>query len=69
MVCFGIVHQEKSGNPGARATGAILTMVSGSWDRCYDFKNIFAEQFGEKMGVFWFKMLSVLQNLDPDIGF
>jgi hypothetical protein len=23
-----------------------------NWDRCYDFKNIFAEKFGEKNGVF-----------------
>jgi hypothetical protein len=23
-----------------------------SWDRCYDFKNIFAEIFSEKIGVF-----------------
>jgi hypothetical protein len=22
------------------------------WDRCYDFKNIFAEIFGENIGVF-----------------
>jgi hypothetical protein len=22
------------------------------WDRCYDFKNIFAEKFYEKIGVF-----------------
>jgi hypothetical protein len=23
-----------------------------SWDRCYDFKNIFTEKFGEDIGVF-----------------
>jgi methionine salvage enolase-phosphatase E1 len=23
-----------------------------TWDRCYDFLNIFAEKFGEKIGVF-----------------
>jgi hypothetical protein len=22
------------------------------WDRCYDLKNIFAEKFGEKIGIF-----------------
>jgi hypothetical protein len=22
------------------------------WDQCYDFKNIFAKKFGEKIGVF-----------------
>jgi hypothetical protein len=22
------------------------------WDRCYDFKNIFAQNFSEKIGVF-----------------
>jgi hypothetical protein len=22
------------------------------WDRCYDFLNIFAEKFSEKMGIF-----------------
>jgi hypothetical protein len=25
------------------------------WDRCYDFLNIFAETFGEKIGVFCLK--------------
>jgi hypothetical protein len=25
-----------------------------SWNRCYDFLNIFAEKFGEKIGVFDF---------------
>jgi hypothetical protein len=24
----------------------------GTWDRCYDFLNIFAEKFSEKIGVF-----------------
>jgi hypothetical protein len=24
----------------------------GNWDRCYDFLNIFAEFFGEKIGAF-----------------
>jgi hypothetical protein len=24
----------------------------GSWDRCYDFLNIFVEKFSEKIGVF-----------------
>jgi hypothetical protein len=23
-----------------------------TWDRCYDFKNIYAEKFSEKFGVF-----------------
>jgi hypothetical protein len=26
--------------------------ISGTRDRCYDFLNIFAEKFGEKIGVF-----------------
>jgi hypothetical protein len=24
----------------------------GTWDRCYDFKNIFAKKIGEKFAVF-----------------
>jgi hypothetical protein len=26
-----------------------------TWDRCYDFLNIFAEKFGEKIAVFYSK--------------
>jgi hypothetical protein len=29
-----------------------LPPPSMTWDRCYDFLNIFAEKFGEKFGVF-----------------
>jgi hypothetical protein len=28
-----------------------MVASSPSWDRCYDFKNIFAEKFREKIGV------------------
>jgi hypothetical protein len=27
-------------------------MLSVAWDRCYDFKNIFAKKISEKIGVF-----------------
>jgi hypothetical protein len=29
-----------------------LPIVDPTWDRCYDFKNIFAKKFSEKIGVF-----------------
>jgi hypothetical protein len=32
------------------------------WDRCYDFKNIFAEKFGEKNGVFLLKKAKLCNN-------
>jgi hypothetical protein len=55
-----MLYQEKSGNPVLRRLrrrenkplrlfGAIEIETR---DRCYDFKNIFAEKFGEKNGVF-----------------
>jgi hypothetical protein len=33
-------------------TSSTLGFNTDSWDRCYAFKNIFAEKFGEKIGVF-----------------
>jgi hypothetical protein len=32
--------------------GSTRTSVTNSWDRCYDFENIFAEKFSENIGVF-----------------
>jgi hypothetical protein len=34
------------------ANGTAVVVVSRSWDRCYDFLNIFDEKFSEKIGVF-----------------
>jgi hypothetical protein len=38
-------------------------------ERCYDFLNIFAEKFGEKIGVFDLKQSYIMQNFDLKIGF
>jgi hypothetical protein len=32
------------------------------WDRCYDFLNIFAEKFSEKIGVFVSKQSQILKK-------
>jgi hypothetical protein len=32
-------------------------------DRCYDFKNIFAQKFGKKFGVFLLKLLTVFAKI------
>jgi hypothetical protein len=39
--------------------------LSHSWDRCYDFKNIFAETFGEQNGF----LLKFLQKYDHSIEY
>jgi hypothetical protein len=33
------------------------------WDRCYDFKNIFAKTFGENIGVFDSNQRQIMQKL------
>jgi hypothetical protein len=39
-------------------------------ERCYDFLNIFAEKFNEKIGVFYSKQSYVnYKNIDHNIGF
>jgi hypothetical protein len=40
-----------------------------TWDRCYDYLNIFAEKFGKKIGVFGSKQSQIIQNFDHNIGF
>jgi hypothetical protein len=37
-------------------------------DRCYDFLNIFAEKFCEKIGVFDSKQSKILKKVDHNIG-
>jgi hypothetical protein len=39
----------------AGRTGSVNKVILENQDRCYDFKNIFAEKFSEKIGVFWLK--------------
>jgi hypothetical protein len=39
------------------------------WDRCYDFKNIFAEKFSENIGVFAQTTASFCKNCDHNIFF
>jgi hypothetical protein len=57
------LYQEKSGNPGALKAGetriACLPDFSSAFgnkicsrDRCYNFKNFFAENFADKIGGF-----------------
>jgi hypothetical protein len=40
-----------------------------TWDRCYDFLNIFAEKFSEKIGVFAQATASFCKKFDHNIGF
>jgi hypothetical protein len=47
----------------------LLTKRRMSMDRCYDFLNIFAEKFSEKIGVFDSKQSKIVQNYDHNIGF
>jgi hypothetical protein len=47
---FGILYQEKSGNPASR-------------DRCYDFWNIFAKKVDAKNGVFCIKYLKFFAKI------
>jgi hypothetical protein len=32
--------------------GTYVCMYTPTWDRCYDFLNIFAEKLSEKIGIF-----------------
>jgi hypothetical protein len=48
-------HIQTSAWPHSHFAAARLHQIGGPnqvRDRCYDFKNIFAEKFGEKIGVF-----------------
>jgi hypothetical protein len=38
-------------------------------DRCYDFENIFAKKFSEKIAFLDSKQTYIMQNFDHDIGF
>jgi hypothetical protein len=38
-------------------------------DRCYDFKNIFAEKFGEKMAFLTENKANFFKKFDHNIGF
>jgi hypothetical protein len=40
-----------------------------TWDRCYDFLNIFAKKFSKKIGGFDSKQSLIMQNFDHNIGF
>jgi hypothetical protein len=43
---------------------------SSARGRCYDFKNVFAEKFGENMGgVFFAQMTASFLKIDHNIGF
>jgi hypothetical protein len=51
-----------------RASPIFLTRDNKNWDRCYDFKNSFAKQIGEKIGVFDSKESQSMQKLYNNIG-
>jgi hypothetical protein len=40
-----------------------------TWDRCYDFLNIFAEQFSEKIGDFDSKQSQILKTMTITLVF
>jgi hypothetical protein len=46
------LHTSRDVNPEG---GSDMKLCHAAWDRCYDFSNIFAETFGEKIGVFSLK--------------
>jgi hypothetical protein len=41
----------------------VVAGSSTTWDRCYDFLNIFAEKFSKKIGVFVSKQSQILNNI------
>jgi hypothetical protein len=46
------VRPNHLGNISQKKNAADTKIFRPIWDRCYDFLNIFAENFGEKIGVF-----------------
>jgi hypothetical protein len=49
--------------------GIVWASCRQIWDRCYDFLNIFAKKFSEKIGVFVSKQSQILKKVDHNIGF
>jgi hypothetical protein len=48
---FVIVKKmHKTNHPMGENSLNLVTLLA-TWDRCYDFLNIFAKKFGEKIGV------------------
>jgi hypothetical protein len=47
----------------------ILAKLYPICDRCYDFKNIFAEKIGANIDVFAQSSTSFFQKIDQNIGF
>jgi hypothetical protein len=54
---------------GCPAFGFIYQHINDSRARCYDFLNIFAEIFSEKIGNFVSKQSQILKKDDHNIGF
>jgi hypothetical protein len=46
-----------------------MVTIRATRDRCYDFKNIFAQKFGEKNGVYDSKQSKIMKKFDHNIGF
>jgi hypothetical protein len=44
-------------------TVCLFLFPEASWDRCYDFLNIFAEKFSEKIGVFDSRQSQILKKI------
>jgi hypothetical protein len=47
-----IPEKVSNSNLGKMASIETDNFPNSTWDRCYDFKNIFAEKFSKKNGVF-----------------
>jgi hypothetical protein len=46
------IRQPSPARPRWKSRVAIIRFQSTTWNRCYDFLNIFAKKFGEKIGAF-----------------
>jgi hypothetical protein len=48
--------------------GELFFQSKQYWHRCYDFKNIFTEKFGENIGIFCSNYCLFMQKFDHNIG-
>jgi hypothetical protein len=65
---FLAVENKGDGRHATRAFAFAFAIVL-IWDRCYAFKNICAEKFGEKNGVFNSNKAKLFKKIDHNIGF
>jgi hypothetical protein len=62
-------HQRQVQRPWGEMSEIQMYETIRNWDRCYDFLNIFAEKFSEKIGVFVSQQSQILKKVDHNIGF